>query len=360
MLFGQVPQATAALEACRHEKLDLRGQLERAQENARILEQAREINQHAELDLPADVQDALLIREKLTKDDVEVWGLREGHPLAHLRERLFASKLAILTIGNLKGGVGKTTITANLAAFFATKLKKRVLIVDLDYQGSLSATMLQMEGKTIHASIADHLIAGQATGSMVTEMAISIRTLHENIHVIPSGYTLAAMEEQLMMRWLFHTTDKDVRFNLAEVLLSDEVRAAYDVILLDVGPRLTTASISALCASTHLLVPTNLDKLAAETVGSFLNRVRALKNALDLPIELAGVVGTMSYYDKLNYEEEEALGTIKDGLQQWGPDGHIFERTIPRKKKLADIAGSDVGYTETRRFETFLIRWVSK
>jgi len=352
VLFGQVPAVKGLLETCRHDKLDLRGQLDRAREQNWVLEQRREVERGGEIDLPADVQDALQIRAKLSRDDIEVWRLRDSRPLPHLRDRLLASGLIILTIGNLKGGVGKTTITANLAAYLARKLGKRVLIIDLDYQGSLSATMLQLAGKTIQTSIADYLIGGQATGRTLVESAIQISKVHQNVHIIPSGYTLAAVEEQLMMRWLFHTTDKDVRFNLAEVLLSEEVRAAFDVVLLDVGPRLTTASISALCASTHFLVPTNLDKLSAETIGSFLNRVRALKEGLGLPIELAGVVGTMSYYDALNDDEKEALATIREGLRQWGPDAHVFERTIPRKKVLADVAGSDVGYLKNREVRT--------
>src|SRR5205823_3718574 len=61
--------------------------------------------------------------------------------------KLQGLKQLILTIANLKGGVGKTTLTANLAAFFANPLndpgrpKRRVLVVDLDFQGSCSSML---------------------------------------------------------------------------------------------------------------------------------------------------------------------------------------------------------------------------
>src|SRR5262249_15381291 len=155
----------------------------------------------------------------LFQSDSDMWRLRDARPLSHLRERLFASSLRIITVGNLKGGVGKTTLTSNLAAFFETQLRKRVLVVDLDYQGSLSATLLRSARKRIDASLADHLLGGEATGSWVLQSARDIVPVLNDVRVIPASYSLASVEEQLMMRWLFHTTDRDVRFNLAEVLL---------------------------------------------------------------------------------------------------------------------------------------------
>jgi chromosome partitioning protein len=344
VLHGQVPALKLHLDSCRHENGKLSDQLDRRVEQVRILEQTADVAKRGAVDLPEDLKEVLRIREELIQADAEIWGLRKARPLPHLRERLLASGLTIITVGNLKGGVGKTTITSNLAAFFDKKLGKRVLVIDLDYQGSLTAAMLQAAGKQIDTSLTDHLIGGTATGRWVLDVAKDLSPALAHTHIIPAGYTLASTEDQMMLRWLFHTSEADVRFNLAEALLSEEVRKAYQIILLDVGPRLTTASISALCASTHFIVPTNLDKLSAETIGSFLNRVRALKEDLGLPLELAGIVGTMSYRYHLSDEEEDAMGTIRDGLKRWGPDGHIFKRTVPRKKILADVAGSDIGY----------------
>lgn len=51
----------------------------------------------------------------------------------------------IIMVANLKGGVGKTTLTANLAAFFSER-GKRVLLIDCDYQGSLSNMLLSADG----------------------------------------------------------------------------------------------------------------------------------------------------------------------------------------------------------------------
>lgn len=387
VLHGQVPQLQGKLTDARHEILALGQKVDNRETEIRILRQNAEIltrqsrtfkqldttttvsqvlpHQHREaaaplvpptaptpldsqsLGLPQEVLEILRVRNLLIKDDADVWQMREPRPLAELRERLLNSGLYIITVGNLKGGVGKTTVTGNLAAYFAKKvnsLNKRVLVIDLDYQGSLTATLLQAAGKTIDKSVAEHLLSGNASGKQLGDMVKSIEDALPGVDLIPSGYTLAGAEDLLMMRWIFHTIEKDVRFNLADFLLSKQVRDTYKIILIDIGPRLTTASISALCASTHLLVPTNLDRLSAETIGSFLNRVKSLKENLNLPIQLAGVLGTMTYRDRLTNAERDTLGTIKDGLRQWGPDGYVFQRSIPRKNPLANLAGSDIGY----------------
>lgn len=351
--YGEVPRVKSELEAARFALLDANQKISLQKTEVRVLQEATETSKADQIDVPADIQDVLRMKQALVKEDAELWRLREPRPLAHLAERLKASGMTVLTIGNLKGGVGKTTITANLAAYFAQKLRasgKRVLAIDLDYQGSLTATLLQAAEKRLDRSASEYILSGQATGDWLTKVIREIDVAIPGLDLVPASYTLAAAEDQLMMRWLYHAIDKDVRFNLAEFLLSEEVRKTYGVVLLDVGPRLTTASISALCASTHLLVPTNLDRLSAETIGSFLSRVRSLKEALGLPISLAGVLGTMTFKQTgLTPSEEDAIGTIRDGLLEWGKDGYIFQCKLPRKKVFSDLAGSDVGYRRDRQ-----------
>lgn len=339
-----MPAKQQEIERLRHELQLIAGMLERATDRQRVSAQDAEVSRHQEIDLPADLQDVLRLRREVVKEEARIWSLRDAVPLAHLRERLQASRLRIITVGNLKGGVGKTTLTANLAAFFEKKMGKRVLVIDLDYQGSLSAMMLQSAGKTIDYSQTEHLLNGTVSGKALLDIAKDLAPKLANTRIVPAGYTLQDVEDQLMMRWLLHTTDKDVRFNLAEVLLSQVVQEKFDVVLLDVGPRLTTASISALCASTHLIVPTNLDALAVETIGGFLRQVRRIKSDLRLAVEVAGVVGTMTYRDELTAAETDARGSIIEAsktLEDGQSAAHIFQRTIPRRNALA---GADIGY----------------
>ena len=138
--------------------------------------------------------------------------------------------------------------------------------------------------------------------------------------LITSDYTLTECETRLMLMWLQNGSELDVRYNVAKVLLGGRVQDevdGFDVVLIDAPPRLTTGTIGALTASTHLLVPTILDPLSAETIGSFLRQSWALRGKLNPGLELAGVVGTMTparpLEKDLGTREQAALGIVKRG-----------------------------------------------
>jgi chromosome partitioning protein len=85
-----------------------------------------------------------------------------------------------------------------------------------------------------------------------------------------------------------------VRYTLAKILHSDIVQRAFDLVIIDCLPRLTTSKIQALCASSHLLIPTIFDRTSAEAVVTPYEQVETLKCAGICPhLNYIGVVGTM-------------------------------------------------------------------
>jgi chromosome partitioning protein len=120
-----------------------------------------------------------------------------------------------------------------------------------------------------------------------------------SIWTIPAYYDLAQAENRMLIEWLLPLSEhglvlrllrllgvretdpprslKDVRYLLAEALLDPLVRANFDLVIIDSPPRLTPSHIQAMCASTHLLVPTILDGLAGDAVARYLDQVATHK-----------------------------------------------------------------------------------
>lgn len=228
----------------------------------------------------------------------------------------------VLAIANLKGGVGKTTLTANLGAYFAKDRGLRVLLIDLDFQGSLSS-MAFPEGGWVpppeRSSTATRIISNDVAPYDVTSLAQTV-DLREGaspsgkLQVITAYYDLAQADNRILIEWLLkcrprttktfrrwaadlmlglHFKTEDVRYTLAEALLTKPVQDAFDLIIIDCPPRLTTSEIQAFCAATHLLIPTIMDRASAEAVGSLCRQVQTLKTGNICPhLKYLGVVGT--------------------------------------------------------------------
>jgi len=245
--------------------------------------------------------------------------------------RWLTKSCPILVVANLKGGVGKTTTAVNLVAHYAIEKSKRVLLIDLDFQGSSSSSALSRDNR-------DRLLEDQEEGNMSKAASLIdgkdaewLRSASEEIEnvprarIIPSYYSLASTENQVMVEWLLGVRGNDIRYHLAEVLHSESVQRTYDVIVIDAPPRLTTACIQAFCAATHVLIPTILDELSAEAVAAFADQLR-IGQDLWPHLRIAGVLGTMT-----------ETSTVKDGVLREKPlndyenDAHILARDLLKR-----------------------------
>jgi chromosome partitioning protein len=278
----------------------------------------------------------------------------------------------ILAIANLKGGVGKTTLAANLGAFFAREWQKRVLLIDLDFQGSLSS--MAFPGKdwlpgAHQSSLATRLISGDLAPVDVPLLAQEVDLKSgENgpgrLQVITAYYDLAQADNRIMIEWLLQYVDfrpgdlrdalierlrgnllgtADVRYTLAKNLHSDIVQRAFDLIIIDCPPRLTTAKIHALCASSHLLIPTIFDRTSAEAVVTLYEQIETLKRAGICPhLKYMGVVGTM--WKRGRVAQIDAMTFVKDALGE-GPLRILPEHTfVPHASALVNDASEGIAH----------------
>jgi len=273
----------------------------------------------------------------------------------------------VLIVANAKGGVGKTTVAANLAARFAelaesaTPQQKPVLLVDLDFQGTLSAMSIATGAGWLpdqgRDSDATYLISGDwgaETIGSISQTAISLingqTQANPNLRVIRAYYDLAQAENREMIHWLVSDRRQDIRFRLRELLWSDEVLNSYSMVVLDCPPRFTTASVQAIAAATHILIPTKLDSPSADAVVTFGRQIEILREArICSNIEYLGVVATM-VRGSVNYEADRR--ELNDKLaRNWGQGG-LDGRTvclppdvdIPESTVVADAADRGIAY----------------
>lgn len=276
-----------------------------------------------------------------------LWKLKPNRPFDRYKEWMHDPKGArILTIGNLKGGVGKTTLAANLAAYISEERRLPVLLVDLDYQGSLSSLALLAAGKTEAESPINQLFDPNATLATLIKNEIHLAPKLTQGWLIGANYTLAQQENELLFKWVMESDSViDVRYRLAHLFLNPDVRRKYAAIIFDMPPRLTMAPLNALLASHYFVVPTVLDKLSGEAVAQFLTVMKSLKDEMQLSIDLAGIAGMMTRTDALSGIEPAIFESLLDTGQIWREDVDFrLARTMPRRVAVAQVAGEDFAW----------------
>ena len=267
------------------------------------------------------------------------------------------SSIPIVLIANLKGGVGKTTIAANLAVYFERCHNERVLAIDLDHQGSLSSMLLPQDAqRTQRPAEAVKSLIGGATEGGIASFAQRIPILHsrKDFQLIECDDAFGNYEMRLLLEWLIGDRNEDIRYNLARVLHSSDIQQHFDRVIIDAPPRMTPGLVNALCASTDLVVPFVLDVLSAERVGLFLRSVKRMRGDLFPHLELAGVVGTLKGDSsvRLRDAEQKAIRQAQVGVSgTWGNGEHYVwsDVLIPRRQPIADAAGGgvDLGAADT-------------
>ena len=278
-------------------------------------------------------------------NELSLWGVAPGNRLDDYDNRIKKS-IPIMLFANLKGGVAKTTLSANIAAYFAKQKKERVLLIDLDYQGSLSGLCLSQAQLTEFSSLSDQLIDGTADGRMAIEYSKSVGAMAPNLHFIPAFYPLETTEFQIMFKWFLKDTDHDIRYNLASVLLSDEVQKRFDRIILDGPPRMTPALVNALCASTHLFIPTVLDNLSAETVGAFAKKIHDMRGHVLPRLNVAGIIGTMVPSKNLSAKTEDAAKLAEGkAREELGGQGYfMWDAFLVKSTAISNTTDEGIAY----------------
>ncbi|MGK7948972.1 MAG: ParA family protein [Xenococcaceae cyanobacterium] len=217
----------------------------------------------------------------------------------------------IIALFNQSGGVGKTTLTMNLGFHLAQK-KHRVLLVDLDPQGSLTAFM-GLEPNELEKTIYNSILFDEPL------------PIHHQLHdmdLTPANIDLSGAELELVMA--------DLRdFRLQKAL--DPVRSQYDFILIDCPPSLGLLSYISLVAATHVLIPIQAEYKALRGTELLFQTIQRVKKGANKKLKIAGFVPTM--YNVRTIHSEKSWQAIKELAKL----GEVFS-PIPRTIVFADAS----------------------
>lgn len=191
------------------------------------------------------------------------------------RERL----QRVIAVINGKGGVGKTTLTANIGGILALS-GWRVLLVDLDSQGNL--------GEDLGYYGTDVDDEGLAL-SMSLQFGVPIepvRAVRENLDVLIGGQHLEATSTVLATRGS-KAGARDGRFAVADVISS--LGHDYDIVLLDCPPNNDTIQSAAVAAARYILIPTRQDIASLRGLSKVARRFDSVTD-INPDLSLLGVV----------------------------------------------------------------------
>ena len=263
----------------------------------------------------------------------------------------------IIATANMKGGVGKTTLTVNIATCLAQNHGKRVLVLDLDSQISATLSMmspldfakLRKHRKTFRYLI-DQIINPEPEAKLTIHDIVQTQVCNlPGLDLLPGDIDLY---DEFVVSEMLHQQatalgeqDFETVWNRFERVLINNilkpVRQEYDFILLDCAPGYNLLTRSALAASDFYILPAKPEPLSVVGIQLLERRIGQLKDSHEqeakIDIKMLGIVFTMASSNLLNarYYRQVMHRVVEDfGVEQ------ICKAQIPVDMNVAKAVDS--------------------
>ena len=238
-----------------------------------------------------------------------------------------------IAISNMKGGVGKSTTTLNLGAAL-TVSNKRVLLIDNDVQGNLTAALgfTPAEQKSTLAKLV--LAAIDSPEDVELHLPRTILHTESGIDLIPANMKLADAAARLQVMQLSQYSGVGEAERPCERVMADVLsylQDVYDYIIIDCGLKHELLTVNALAAADYCIIPVQAHYLASEGIPDVLDMVKKVQARFNPKLKIAGILLTM-------YQSRPQLcQSVRSSVSEvYGETFHVFERPIEHTIKVAE------------------------
>jgi chromosome partitioning protein len=231
----------------------------------------------------------------------------------------------VIAIANQKGGVGKTTTTSNLGIGLA-KQGKKVLLIDADAQGSLTASLGIREPDRLEITLAT--IMASIINDDEIKPEYGILRHEEGVDFMPGNIELSGLETSL------------VNVMSRETVLRtyiEQQKDRYDYILIDCMPSLGMITINAFTSADSILIPVQAAYLPVKGLEQLIKTIGKVKRQINPKLEIEGILLTM-VDNRTNYARD--ISTLL--IENYGSRVKIFKESIPMSVRAAEISAEGV------------------
>jgi chromosome partitioning protein len=236
----------------------------------------------------------------------------------------------IITVGNEKGGVGKTTTVINLAASFAS-MGKSVLVVDNDPQGNASELLGIERGQVEPKSLAQAILDRKSLEEYL------IGTNIEGVELLAGTPLL-----KKVIKEFGHTHRQDKLLNR---VFETKTLNGYNVVLIDTHGSGDCLLLSSLSVSDYYIIPVFAEPESTRGLLDMLKSTVELREEVNPSLALLGVVITK--YDKNNSTHREFADTIRTIGKN--AKVRVFTNTIPNSSSVPAASKKQISLIEYRR-----------
>lgn len=259
----------------------------------------------------------------------------------------------VVSIINLKGGVGKTTLTVGLAEFLAVEHNKKVLVIDTDPQTNATIALIgenrwkecNNQGQTLYHLFKDHLddTCVFDLGQSIVTKTSNLKGGLDNLHLLPSSLDFISIQDYLInIGRTSYIKPIDVLKDALEERLNN-----YDIVLIDCPPNLGLVTQNALNISQYFLIPVVPDFMSTYGVPQILDVVSNFSRKTRHTVMPLGIV--ISMYRSNAPRHNDTIRRLNQLTMEDPYFPRLFANNIPLGAKISDSTDYEASEINTLR-----------